>query len=210
MARFKLYCFGESGNAYKVALMLETAGADWQPVFVDFFNGATRQPEFRSHVNEMGEVPVLIDEGSGQRLSQSGVILTHLAETLDVFGAKTKTEHQEVLRWMLFDNHKFTSPIATLRFMINFAKTGETAVTEWMRNRAIGSLKIVDAHLSKQPFIAADRMTIADFSLCGYLFYGDELTIDLSAYPHVSAWLARIKALPGWKHPYDLMPRKPG
>jgi glutathione S-transferase len=210
MARYKLYCFGESGNAYKVALMLETARADWQPEFVDFFGGATRTPEFRNQVNEMGEIPVLVDEQTKTTLTQSGVILFHLAEALKAFEPKTPVESNEVLRWMLFDNHKLTSPIASLRFMINFAKTGETPVTEWLRNRAITSLKIVDGHLAKQQFFAADRITIADFSLCGYLFYGDELTIDLAAFPNVSAWLERIKALPGWKHPYDLMPRKTG
>ena len=58
MAEYKLHCFAQSGNAYKVALMLELAGADWEPVWVDFFHGATRTPEYLE-LNEMGEVPVL-------------------------------------------------------------------------------------------------------------------------------------------------------
>ena len=55
----KLHCFGESGNAYKAALALELSGLDWTPVYVDFFNGAARTPEYRETINAMGEVPGL-------------------------------------------------------------------------------------------------------------------------------------------------------
>ncbi|MCH8168127.1 MAG: glutathione S-transferase N-terminal domain-containing protein, partial [Proteobacteria bacterium] len=58
MTEYRLHCFAQSGNSYKVALMLQLAGADWAPVFVDFFNGENRSPEFRA-LNPMGEVPVL-------------------------------------------------------------------------------------------------------------------------------------------------------
>jgi glutathione S-transferase len=77
MASYQLYCFGESGNAYKAALMLELCKADWQPVFVNYFKGQTRTPEYRSEINEMGEVPVLVD--GARKLTQSGVILDYLA-----------------------------------------------------------------------------------------------------------------------------------
>jgi glutathione S-transferase len=206
MAEYELYCFGESGNAYKAALMLQLSELNWQPRFVDFFNGETRTPEYRRDVNEMGEAPVLIH--GAKKLSQSGVILDYLAETSRKFGPKSDDERREILRWMLFDNHKFTSYIATLRYMISLAKTGETPVTEFLRGRAINALKIVDGHLSKQPFMLGRRATIADFSLCGYLFYGDELGIELNAFPNVLNWLDQIRNIKGWKHPYDLMPRK--
>jgi glutathione S-transferase len=77
MAQYKLHCFCQSGNSYKAALYLNCAGLDWEPVFVDFFNGATRDPQWRQGVNEMGEAPVL--ETQGKKLTQSGVILTHLS-----------------------------------------------------------------------------------------------------------------------------------
>ena len=67
----KLYCFGESGHSYKAALALELAGCDWQPVFVDFFNGETRTEAYRKDINNMGEAPVLVDKEI--KLSQSGV-----------------------------------------------------------------------------------------------------------------------------------------
>jgi glutathione S-transferase len=95
MAEYRLHCFAQSGNAYKAALMLNLCGADWEPVFVDFFNGATRTPEFRE-LNEMGEVPVLEHEGT--RLTQSGVILDFLASRFGKFGWQDEDERREILR----------------------------------------------------------------------------------------------------------------
>jgi glutathione S-transferase len=206
MAEFLLYCFGESGNSYKPALMLECAGLDWQPKFVDFFNGETRTPAYREMINEMGEAPVLIH--GDRKLSQSGVILDYLAEVSGKFGHTNDDERREILRWMLFDNHKFTGSIASLRFLISIAKTGETATTDWLRKRALGALAVVDGHLANNSFIIGKHLTIADFSLCGYLYYGEELPFDLGKFKHVQRWLDAIKNLKGWKHPYDLMPRK--
>ena len=205
MPSIRLRCFGESGNAYKAALMLELCGLEWTPVPIDFFNGETRTPAWRATVNEMGEAPVL--EHGALKLSQSGVILEYLAEFTRKFGPKSDDERREMWRWILFDNHKLTANLATLRFLMQFSKTGETAVTEFLRARAINALKIVDAHLAKSPFMIGKRATIADFSLCGYLFYGEELTVPLEPHVNVLKWLDSIKALPGWKHPYGLMPR---
>lgn len=206
MAEYTLYCFAQSGNAYKPALMLNLCGADWQPRFVDFFNGETRTPAYRE-INVMGEVPVL--EHDGRRLSQSGVILDYLASRLGRFGWRDDDERREILRWILFDNHKLTSYVATLRFMLQFARTGETPVTEWLRGRANSALKVLDAHLSGRRFAVGDAPTIADLSMCGYLYWFDEFGIDQGTFPAVGAWLQRIRALPGWVHPYELMPGHP-
>jgi glutathione S-transferase len=201
---FTLYCFAQSGNAFKAALMLNLCGASWTPRFVDFFNGETRTPEYRANINEMGEAPVL--EHKGKRLSQSGVILHYLAEHFRKFQGQ---DRQEVLRWILWDNHKFTSYIGTLRFLLQFQKTGETPVTEFLRGRVKGSLGILEQHLQKQNFIAGNEPSIADVSACGYLFWPDEFGMSWSSYPAIGAWLERIKSLPGWVHPYELMPGHP-
>jgi len=202
-SEFTLYCFAQSGNAFKVALMLNLCGAKWTPRFVDFFNGETRTPEYRSQVNEMGEVPVL--DHQGKLLSQSGVILQYLADHFRRF----QGEKLETLRWLLWDNHKLTSYIATLRFLVQFQKTGETPVTEFLRGRIKGSLGILNLRLSKSPFLAGSEASIADFSACGYLYWPDEFGVSWNDHPAVGAWLQRIKALPGWVHPYQLMPGHP-
>jgi glutathione S-transferase len=206
VAEYKLYCFAQSGNAYKAALMLNLCGADWEARFVDFFNGETRTPEFRQ-INEMGEVPVL--ESQGLRLSQSGVILDYLAGRFQKFGWADEDERREILRWLLWDNHKLTSYTGTLRFLIAFAKTGETPVTEFLRGRSKAALAVLNAHLDGRDFALGPRPTIADISMCGYLFWPEEIGVSWSDYPHVGAWLERIKALPGWVHPYELMPGHP-
>ncbi len=206
MTNFKLYCFGESGNAYKPALMLQACAVPWQAVFVDFFNGETKTEAFRRDVNIMGEVPVL--QHDGRTLTQSGVILDYIAEATRKFGYKSEDERREILRWMLFDNHKLTSPVASLRYLITLMKKPEDAVCDYLRKRALGALGVLNAHLSDRSFVLGKRTTIADFSLCGYLYYGEELPFDLEQFTHVMNWLDRIKSLPGWKHPYDLMPRK--
>lgn len=201
---FKLYCFAQSGNAYKAALMLNLCGAKWEPRFVDFFNGETRTPEYRANINEMGEVPVL--EHNGKRLSQSGAILHYLAEH---FGKFHGEDRMEVLRWILWDNHKLTSYIATLRYMVTLAKVGEPQVHEFLRGRVKGSLVILDLHLKKSPFVVGKEPSIADFSLCGYLYWPDEFGVSWTEFPAVGAWLERIRKLPGWVHPYELMPGHP-
>ena len=79
MPEYQLYCFAQSGNAYRAALMLNLIGADWKPIYVDFFKGGeTRTPKYRTEVNEMGEVPVLVH--GDKKLTQSGVILSYLSE----------------------------------------------------------------------------------------------------------------------------------
>lgn len=207
MADYQLYCFAESGNAYKAALMLELCRLSWRPVWVDFFNGETRSPDYRAKVNAMGEAPVLVHGAT--HLSQSGVILDYLAEVTRKFGAKSDAERREVWRWILFDNHKFTASLSSLRYLLRFAKTGETPVTAFLRGRAVNALKVLDAHLQQNQFIIGKRATIADLSLCGYLFYGEELGLPLDPYTQVQVWLDRIRSLPGWKGPYELMPGTP-
>lgn len=206
MSEFTLYCFAQSGNAYKAALMLNLCEADWQPRFVDFFHGETESDEFRK-LNEMGEVPVL--EHGATRLSQSGVILDYLAVQFGRFGWADEEERREILRWLLFDNHKLTSYLATLRFLRQFKKSGETPVTEFLRTRALGALGVLDRHLEGREFALGIQPTIADLSMCGYLFWPEEIGIGWDAFPRIERWLTRIRELPGWVHPYELMPGHP-
>jgi glutathione S-transferase len=189
--------------------MLHLIGARWCPIFVDFFKGETRSAEYRERVNEMGEVPVLVE--GARKLSQSGAILTHLAQQSGKFLPDDPDARLEVLRWILFDNHKFTSYLATYRFLLAFAKTGDPKVMEFLKGRIASALNIVAKHLSAHEFVASAEPTIADLSMCGYLFYPpEEFGFDIAAeHPPIGAWLGRIRALPGWKHPYDLMPGHP-
>jgi glutathione S-transferase len=155
----------------------------------------------------MGEAPVL--EHGKLRLSQSGVILDYLVERFGRYGWLDDVERREVLRWLLWDNHKLTSYTATYRFLRVLAPDPDKAVTEEFRKRSEGAWKVLDAHLGARPYIVGDKLTIADLSACGYLFFDDELAVDWNRYPGIREWLARIREEPRWKHPYELLPGHP-
>ena len=206
MAQYKLYCCGGSGNSYKVALYLNCAGLDWEPVGVDFAGGQTRDAMWRADTNAMGEVPVL--EVAGKRMSQSGAILMWLAETVGKF-APTHDERFEALRWLFFDNHKFTNNYAMHRVQNCFTpRAADPAVLALLRSRVESSFSIADKHLKNSLFVLGDRATIVDFSMAGYVYYpATETGFDIAAeYPAIDAWRRRVAGLPGWKPPYELMP----
>jgi glutathione S-transferase len=204
----KLYCFGESGNAYKVALALTFADVEWEPVYVDFFNGEARTPEFRA-INEMGEVPVLVDGDT--TLTQSGVILDYISSKSGKLGGKSAAERREILRWMFWDNHKLSGAIGTTRFLGNFLAEDKrpAGVIPFMEGRLKAAYKVLDGHLTNHSWVAGASMTIADLSCCGYLYYPEPYGFDRNDWPHIDRWLDAIAAMPGWKAPYDLMPGSP-
>jgi glutathione S-transferase len=211
MAEYQLYCFAQSGNAYRVALMLNLVGADWEPIFVEFFaKGVQRTPEYRGNINEMGEVPVLVHRG--KKLSQSGAILTYLAEHTKKFLPRTEDDRLEALRWILFDNQKVNGYLGPFRFLRIFSKPpGNPVVLEFLKGRIDNSLGVLDKRLAGRSYLVGSEPTIADLSLVGYLYYpAEEFGFEIAAeHKNIAAWLNRIKALPGWKHPYELMPGYP-
>jgi glutathione S-transferase len=212
MPDYQLYCFAQSGNAYRAALMLNLIGATWKPVWVDFFaGGVQRTPQFRTDINEMGEVPVLVVDGK-KRLTQSSVILTYLARQSGQYLPKGEDEELEALRWIVFDNQKTNGFLGPYRFLKNWAKPApDQAVFNFLKGRIDANLAIVNKRLEKAPFLLGDRPTIADISMCAYLFYPpEEYGFDIRKdHPAISAFLDRLMKLPGWAHPYDLMPGHP-
>jgi glutathione S-transferase len=206
MARYKLYCIGPSGNSYKVALYLNCAGLDWMPVGVDTAGGETHDSQWRARTNVMGEVPVL--EVDGQLMSQSGMILMWLAETTGKF-APPDSQRFEALRWLFFDNHKFTNNFAMHRFQNSRTPDPvHPAILGFLRSRVEASHGIVEKHLRDRPFVLGDNPTIVDFSMAGYVYYpAEETGFDIeAAFPAVHAWRQRLATLTGWKPPYELMP----
>ncbi len=158
----------------------------------------------------MGEAPVLVH--GNKKLSQSGVILTYLAEHSGRFQPNGDDERLETLRWIIFDNQKVNGFLGPYRFLQTFAKPpGDPAVLAFLKGRIDNNLNIVDKRLSQRPFILGERPTIADISLAAYLYYpAEEFGFDPAAdRPNIAAWLGRMRALPGWAHPYDLMPGHP-
>jgi glutathione S-transferase len=207
----KLHGFAQSGNTFKVAFLLRALGVQWRPVhlsFADFAGGTTRSAAWREGVNEMGEVPVLEDE-TGKKITQSGVILTMLAEQHGKLGGRDAGERCEILRWLFFDNHKFTSYFATWRFMKSFAANApDPAVAAFLKSRIDSAFFIVEKHLADRAYMVGDAFSIADISLSGYMFYPAEESgyVLEERFPNLAAWRERVRAAPGWGNPYEVLP----
>lgn len=201
----QLHCFGESGHSYKAALALTLHGLDWEPVHVDFFNGGSRTPDFLENVNEMGEAPVLIDGDTV--LAQSGVILDYLSEKTGKFGGADAEERREVLRWVLWDNHKLSSQAGVVRFLQNFIPPEKRPeqVVNFLGGRLQAALNVLEGHLTQRDWMVGRGVTNADFSCCSYLYYDEPFGFVRSDWPNIDRWLSNLQGLDGWKHPYDLM-----
>jgi glutathione S-transferase len=208
MTQYRLHYFPESGNSYKLALMLTLCGQTFEPVWTDFGGGVTRTSEWRATVNPMGEIPVL--EDGPERLTQTAPILLRLSERYGKFGGADEADRFEILRWLFWDNHKLTGYMATYRYSRAFTPSSDPAVLTYFKRRIDDYLGILDAHLRDRAFAIGDKPTIADISMMAYLsFPKHEAGYDLPAsHPSVAAWLSRMAALPGWQAPYDLLPGK--
>lgn len=203
----KLHCFGESGNSYKAALALELSGLDWEPVKVDFFGGEARSDAFRA-LNPMGEAPLLVDGDT--RLSQSGVIQQYITDKTGRFGG-TGDDRYQVLRWVLWDNHKLSSMAGMTRFLMNFLPEDKRPqeVIAFNQGRLRAAYAVLDTHLEGRDWIVGDAVSNADLSCCGYLYYPEPFGFERAAWPNIDRWLGNLSATPGWKAPYDLMPGAP-
>ncbi len=203
MTTYRLHYFPESGNSYKLALMLALCGQTFEGVWTDFGGGVTRTPEWRAAVNDMGEIPVLEEDGA--RLTQTALILRRLADRYERYAGD---DPEDVLRWLIWDNQKLSGQMATYRFLRSFVPGTDPAVLKFFRRRVDDCLSIAEARLTNRDFVMGADPTIADISMCAYLsFPEDETGYDLRvSHPAVRAWLDRIAALPGWMAPYDLLP----
>ncbi|WP_299547081.1 glutathione S-transferase family protein [uncultured Tateyamaria sp.] len=204
---FKLHCFGESGNSYKAALALQLSGLDWEPVFVDFFGGASRTDEYRA-LNPMGEAPLLQD---GDRcISQSGAIQQYISDRTGKFSSDGDDKY-EVLRWVLWDNHKLSSMCGMTRFLMNFLPEDKRPqeVIAFNQGRLKAAYTVLNDHLAGRDWIVGDGITNADLSCCGYLYYPEPFGFDRADWPNIDRWLSNVSDLPGWRGPYDLMPGSP-
>src|SRR4051794_24082341 len=180
MTTYRLHYFPESGNSYKLALMLTLCGQRFEPVWTDFGGGVTRTAQWRKAVNAMGEIPVL--EEDGERLTQTAPILMRLAERYQRFGGKDAEEKFQILRWLFWDNHKLTGYLATYRYQRAFTPSPDPHVLTFMRKRIDDYLGILDRHLGDRDFVVGDAPTIADVSMIGYLsFPKEEAGYDLAA-----------------------------
>ncbi len=192
----RLHDYGDSGNGYKVRLLLAQLGLRYEYVEVDILAGESRTEAFLAR-NPNGKIPVLeLDDGSC--LAESNAILCYLAEGTP-FLPEDRLERARVLQWLFFEQYSHEPFIATSRFWLRHA-----ALTPWHHERLAekreggeAALAVMERRLAERPFLVADRYTIADIALYAYTHVAPEGGFPLDSHPSVRAWLERVAAQPG-------------
>ncbi|HEY6940921.1 glutathione S-transferase family protein [Dokdonella sp.] len=202
-----LYCNRESGHSYKIALALRLMAVPFEQRAVDLnLPREQRGEDFRA-ASLFGEVPVLVDE-DGLAVCQSNVILDYIARRYGKLDGRTPAQRTRVREWLAWEANRLAMSFPHLRFSRCFAPA-DAALEAWWTQRMRADFDRLDGELRARPFVAGEAPTIADVSCCGYLFWTDQAGVDLAPWPALVAWLERIRALPGWLAPYDLLAASP-
>jgi glutathione S-transferase len=194
-----LFDYLDSGNGFKVRLLLAQLGMKYRWSNVDIDKGLTRTPEFLQK-NPNGRIPMLqLDDGT--YLPESNAILWYLAEG-SCFVPPTQLGRAQVLQWMFFEQYSHEPFVATARYIVrHFPKDHPRQAELPMRiEKGHAALKVMEGHLATREFFVNDRYSIADIALYAYTHVAADGGFDLSPYPALNAWLARVAAQPGY-HP---------
>lgn len=197
-----VYGFSPSGNCHKVRLLLEQLGRPYRWVETDSARGATRTPEYLAK-NPNGKVPIL-ELDDGRVLAESNAILCWLAESATAseptFLPADHWQRAQALAWMFFEQYSHEPYVAVARFISGWTPAGSPRRTELPRlwERGHQALAVMERHLSQHPWFTGEHYGIADIALFAYTDVAGEGGFELSAYPHLRAWLARVRATPGF------------
>jgi glutathione S-transferase len=190
----KLYDFLLSGNCYKVRLLLSLLGLEYESIAVDLKAGEHKQPSFLQ-LNPFGQVPALTDGTVVLRDSQA--ILVYIARRYG--GTDWLPEDAaglgNVMQWLSTASKEIANTVATARLHYLFGTTIDVAAVE---KQSYALLGVIDHHLATRQWLASDRPTIADIACFPYIGLAADGKLSLDAYPHVVAWIERIKQLPGY------------
>jgi glutathione S-transferase len=191
----KLYDYWESGNGYKVRLLLAQLGIPHERIELDILRGETRSEEFLAK-NPNGRIP-LLELADGRRLAESGAIQFFLAEGTP-FLPDDAFERALVLQWMFFEQYSHEPYIAVVRFWAFSGQLDEHAdELPERRRRGYQALDVMERHLSTRSFFVGERYGIADISLYAYTHVAGEGGFELDGYPAIRAWLERVRGQAG-------------
>ncbi|MCP5058724.1 MAG: glutathione S-transferase family protein [bacterium] len=192
----RLYDYLESGNGYKVRLLLTQLGVPFERVELDILNGETRTPEFLAK-NPNGRIP-LLELSDGTTLAESNAIQWYMAEGTD-FLPDDRLERAQVLQWMAFEQYSHEPFIAVLRFWHHAGTLAAHSEQEIEVKRTGGdaALGVMEHHLDQEPFFVGSCYSIADIALYAYTHVAGEGGFELANYPAVQAWLERVRSRPG-------------
>jgi glutathione S-transferase len=200
-----LYDYLDSGNGYKIRLLLAQLGRSYRWVELDILTGATRTPDFLAR-NPNGRIPALeLDDGTC--LAESDAILWYLAEGTAFLPAE-RLARAQVLQWMFFEQYSHEPYVATPRFIIKHLAADSPRRSELPQrlNQGRAALSVMETHLKGRQYFVAERYSIADIALYAYTHVAQEAQLDLEPYPNVRGWLARVAGQPR----HRLITERPG
>ncbi len=200
----KLFGHPDSGHAYKVRFFLCAAGIEHDYEVVDIWQPReSRSAEFQ-RVATLGEVPVLVEDGAVY--AQSNAILLHLARQHEQWGGESAQRLNACEQWLVWEANKIGMCLPQIRSYERFEKNAllEGALP-WLKARYESDISTIESALSggQTWLLSGDQPSIADFCLCGYLFFADEANVEVP--PNVQAWLQRLANLDAWQHPSKLL-----
>jgi glutathione S-transferase len=192
-----LYGMSDSGNCYKLQLLMANLGREYAWEEIDVLRGENLSPEFLA-MNDRGKVPVMkLDDG--RTMSESNAILHYLAEGSELLPADP-WDRAKTLQWMFFEQYSHEPYIAVARFIRRFLAPDHPRRASLDALTASGNeaLAAMERHLCRLPWFGGERYTIADIALFAYTHVAEDGGFDLGGYPHVERWIKRVQAQPGF------------
>ncbi len=201
--RLTLYGSFTSSSSYKPMLYLSLARLPFSFRTVNLKIGKQNEPEHLAR-NRYGKVPVL--KHRGLTIVQSNVILSYLAQTTGHFEGKTEQDRWTAREWLDWESDAISN-VAKVRHYSRFREV-DPAVMAYFRPPAEAALSFVDKSLVGREWLVGDSPTIADIGCWGRMVFMHEGGMNIENWPNLLAWSNRLKAMPGFALPYDLIPSK--
>lgn len=192
----RLYDYLSLGNGYKVRLLLTQLEIPFQFVERDIIKGETRTPEFLAKFPN-GRIPA-IEFDDGKLLFESNAIISYFSENTK-YSSQDKFQRAQILQWLFFEQYSHEPYIASVRYLVHVAPDvpdPRRAILDMMVRRGYGALDVMEKHLASREWFVGSNYSIADLALYAYTHVANEGGFDLSKYPAIRAWLARVKSQP--------------
>jgi glutathione S-transferase len=198
----KLTLYGDqiSGTCLNTKWTADFLGVDYDWVDISVMQGGTRSDDFMT-MNPSGQVPVM-RMPDGRILPQSNAIILYLAETnaghdlipTDAF------QRAQMFSWMFWEQYSHEPYIAVRRFRVLFQNVPEDEIDPQLLARGRRALGVMEMHLTFNDYVVGQSLTLADIALVAYTRVAHEGGFDLSEFPSVQRWVARIETDLGIEH----------
>lgn len=188
----------ESGNAYKVRLLLSQLGLPFKTIQYDVTKGETRTAEYLAHINKNGRIPVVEFE-DGKCLAESNAILYYFAVDTKFFPSD-KWLQAQVMKWLFFEQYSHEPFIAVAKFILTMLPkdTPRRAEIPALHTKGYAALQIMEDHLQNHDFLVGEKYSIADIALFAYTHKAEMGEFELNRFPGIQSWISRIENIPGF------------